>query len=62
MLELLVGLAIFGSAIASSMTPDKKPKPKSSDSSKPVLILVVLNQSLNDEELQDAKKALEGSK
>lgn len=62
MLELLVGFVIFGSLMDSLITPDKKPEPKSSNSNKPMLILVVLNPSLNEEELQDAKTAIEATK
>jgi hypothetical protein len=66
MLELIFGVALLGSIVASAMTPAQKPKPKKlSDSIKGVeamLIIAVLDKSLNDDDREKINKAIEALK
>jgi hypothetical protein len=65
MLELIVGLTLFGSIFVSAMNPPKKPKPKPSDSLKTLeamLVVAVLDKSLNDTDREKLNKAIEALK
>ncbi len=62
MLELLFGFALIGSIVASAMTPEKKPKPKPSDSMKALealLLITVLDKSLNDSDREKIDRVIE---
>lgn len=62
MFELLIGFAFIGSIVASAMTPEKKPKPKPSDSMKALealLLIAVLDKSLNDSDREKIDQVIE---
>lgn len=65
MLELIFGVALLGSIVASAMTPAQKPKPKPSDSIQALeamLLVAILHTSLNDDDRQKVNKAIEALK
>lgn len=65
MLELLVGLTLFGSFAASVMNPPKKTKPKPSESLKTLeamLLVAVLDKSFNETDREKLNKAIEALK